>query len=69
MAQQTERVKKDTKQLDAIHQHLKTILDEKKKLLEEAKEKSQRLLYKIVKCNDQLSKFELEDQKKQEKEQ
>ena len=52
MAQQTERVKKDTKQLDAIHQHLKTILDEKKKLLEEAKEKSQRLLYKIVKCND-----------------
>jgi hypothetical protein len=36
-------------------------------LLEEAKEKSQRVLYKLVKCNDKLSKYEEEDQKKQDK--
>ena len=66
MVLQTERVKNDTRALDAIHQHLKTMLDEKKKLLEDAKEKSDRVLYKLVKCNNNLSKFELEEQKKQE---
>lgn len=42
------------------------MLDEKKKLLEDAKEKSDRFLYKLVKCNNNLNKFELEEQKKQE---